>query len=94
MSADHVRVSYDRSMIDGNAPIFPQKEKIASMEEASLLLTIKSDGNFLWRHNLHGNRLLVRIQVELLYPRPTSPLYPPIGLIVAIAIVTIARFVC
>ena len=35
--------------------------------------TIKRDRNLLWRNNLHGNRLLVCIQVEVLYPRPPVP---------------------
>lgn len=36
-------------------------------------LTIKRNRNLFRRNNLHGYCLLVRIEIEILYPRPPTP---------------------
>lgn len=56
------------------------------------IVTVERHRNLLWRDNLHGNRLLVRCQVQVFYTRPvTSP--SPLVVLVTIAIVAIACFV-
>lgn len=57
-----------------------------------LQLTIKANGDLLGRNNLHGNRLLVRIQIEILYPwSPAAPLGLFVAVVLAIALAAFAR---
>jgi len=51
--------------------------------------TLEAHGDFLWRNNLHGNCLLVCVQIQVLYPRPSMP---RIGLVFVFTVVFAIAF--
>lgn len=59
----------------------------------SLQRTVKADRNLLGRNDLHGNRLLIRAQVQILYSRPPIPPLRVflVAVILAIALPPLAR---
>lgn len=53
--------------------------------------TLEADGNLLGRHHLHGNRLLVRVEVEVLYPRAAvARVCLVIAVVLAVALAALA----
>lgn len=44
---------------------------------------VERDGYLLWRNNFHGYCLLVRVEIQVLYPRPSAP---PLVLVVAVIV--------
>ena len=54
--------------------------------------TVKGNGDFFGSDDLHGDGLLVGVQIQVFYTRAIAP-SPPLVLLVAVAVVPIAGFV-
>ena len=57
-------------------------------------LTFKAHGNLFRRNHFHGNGLFVRVQIQVLYPRPSMPRVRLVVIFAIVLAVTFPPFTC